>query len=157
MTSHGLEAVRCRDFRGHVKKILREAAPLLNEPLAQSDYFAAYVGAIQDEYLPNIAAYENIGSPRELPPYGRPGIRDIWEKFTRPAIGQRGPFAKKPKRAEGNDLPNMCFELWPLGRPMRGDLRYCAPGKSSEDYVSAIADLFRYSIPVPIDSRWYNM
>ena len=40
---------------------------------------------------------------------------------------------------------------------MMGNFRYCAPGKSIEDYASALSDLFGYSIPVPVATRWYNM
>ena len=110
----GLEAVLSRNFRGHVDKMLKGAALLLNEPLAQSDSFDAYVGDIQDEYLPNIDAHENTRSPQEFPPPdGRPGIRDIWKKFARLVTGQRGTFAKKPKRADKDDLANRCFELGP--------------------------------------------
>ena len=156
-TAHGLEAVRCRNFKGHAQRMIRGGAPLLNEPLVQSDTFLDYVSAIQDEYRAPIAAQEHIDSPRQLLPDGRPPIHDIWKKFTRLVIGQRGPFQRKPKRNHENDLASRCFELWPLGPPMRGEFWYCPPGKSVADYTSVISELFGYSIPVPVSSRWYNV
>ena len=70
--------------------MLRAAAPFLNEPIAQSESFADYVGAIASEYLPNITAQEYSGSPREIPPGGRPDIRDIWKRFAWLSVGEMG-------------------------------------------------------------------
>ena len=96
-TSHGLDAVRCRDFHQHVDYTIRYVAPMMGESLLQSGTFEDYVGHVQDEYAPN-----NDCQPGnqliERPVDGGKAVRDMWTLFAKLVTGQRGPFSRSGRR-----------------------------------------------------------
>ena len=154
-TAHGLDAVRCRDFHQHVDCMLRYDAPMMGESLLQSETFKDYVGRVQDEYAPGIGCL--IGDqPGERPAGGRQAIRDMWTLFVKLVTGQRGPFSRNGAREKAVELAGMRADLWPLGPPKHGELWYCTAGKTRSDYATALYDLFAYTVPVPVSSRWYD-
>ena len=154
-TAHGLDAVRCRDFHQHVDSMLRYKAPMMGDSLLQSETFMDYAGRVQDEYAPGIDCL--IGDqPSERPADGRHAIRDMWTLFVKLVTGQRGPFARRGAREKSAELAARCAVLWPLGPPKHGELWYCTAGKTRDDYATALYDLFAYTVPVPVSSRWYD-
>ena len=119
--------------------MLRRPGQIERDSSLGSETFLQYADATAKERNINEINWGH-STVTELPSVGHASrekqqICDFCISFDKLATGPRGPFSRVCVSGDTVNVGKLFADLWPLGPPNRGTLRYCVEGETREDYI----------------------